>query len=394
MVTPQANFVLNMTTVIFAHGKESGPWGSKIRHLGDIAARLGARVISPDYSDLASPEDRVARLLALPRSGHEIVVLVGSSMGGYVSTLASQTLKPKGLFLMAPAVYMPGYADQQPMSGAEHTCVVFGRQDEVIPVENGMRFAAENRADLHVIEGDHRLNEQIEKVGVLFEAFLRRLGVDQFNVWFQTPQALVAIARPYIGRTFHRLFARFEAWNKPDWTPRKCDLEGYQSTVGYGDVQVQFWNGGDLTLTINTGRDGMGGPPIAALRLSDRSIPQLYAERDALVTHDRSADRYCRYFPLHWPQLIQPGLLSENRRDILREVWVMEGSEQGMYELFSCICGIALKFVRETEKDGPIGASFLGVSFDHGDEDSWRTTWIRDDLPPPVATGEWKKLLG
>jgi len=166
-----------MTTVIFAHGKESGPWGSKIRYLSDIASRLGARVISPDYSDLASPEDRVARLLALPRSEHETLILVGSSMGGYVSALASQSLKPKGLFLMAPAMYMPGYANQQPMSGAQHTCVVFGRQDDVVPVENGIRFAAENRADLHVIEGDHRLNHQIGQVGVLFEAFLRRLEV-------------------------------------------------------------------------------------------------------------------------------------------------------------------------------------------------------------------------
>ena len=166
-----------MTTIVFAHGKESGPWGTKICYLADIARRLGANVVSPDYSDLVSPEDRVARLLALPRSEHEELILAGSSMGGYVSTVASQTLKPKGLFLMAPAMYLPGYAEQRPMSGAEHTSVVFGRQDEVIPVENGIRFAAENRADLHIIEGDHRLNDQIGKVGELFEAFLRRLNV-------------------------------------------------------------------------------------------------------------------------------------------------------------------------------------------------------------------------
>lgn len=78
---------------------------------------------------------------------------------------------------MAPAMYLPSYAEQRPMSGAEHTCVVFGRQDDVIPVENGIRFAAENRADLHIIEGDHRLNDHIDKVGELFEAFLRRLNV-------------------------------------------------------------------------------------------------------------------------------------------------------------------------------------------------------------------------
>lgn len=164
-----------MTTIVFAPGKESGPWGTKICYLADIARRLGANLVSPDYSDLVSPDDRVARLLALPRSEHAKLILVGSSTGGYVSTVASQTLKPKGLFLMAPAMHLPGYAEQRPMSGAEYACVVFGWQDEVIPVENGIRFAAENRADLHIIEGDHRLNEQIDKVGELFEAFLRRL---------------------------------------------------------------------------------------------------------------------------------------------------------------------------------------------------------------------------
>ncbi len=54
------------TLVLFAHGKESGPWGSKIKHLAAIAERLGAQVLSPDYGDLPDPDARVARLLAMP----------------------------------------------------------------------------------------------------------------------------------------------------------------------------------------------------------------------------------------------------------------------------------------------------------------------------------------
>ena len=30
--------------VLFAHGKESGPWGSKIKHLAQIADQHGAKV--------------------------------------------------------------------------------------------------------------------------------------------------------------------------------------------------------------------------------------------------------------------------------------------------------------------------------------------------------------
>ena len=69
--------------VVFAHGKESGPWGSKIKHLAVVAKKHGANVLSPDYADLADPDVRVDRLLALDLPAHERLILVGSSMGGY-----------------------------------------------------------------------------------------------------------------------------------------------------------------------------------------------------------------------------------------------------------------------------------------------------------------------
>ena len=66
------------TLVLFAHGKESGPWGSKIKHLAAIAERLGAQVLSPDYGDLPDPDARVARLRAMPLPAHDRLVLVAS----------------------------------------------------------------------------------------------------------------------------------------------------------------------------------------------------------------------------------------------------------------------------------------------------------------------------
>ena len=161
--------------VLFAHGKESGPWGSKIKHLAAIAEQHGCKILSPDYSDLQSPDDRVKRLLALELLPHDRLVMVGSSMGGYISTVASQTLKPEGLFLMAPAFYISGYAVQTPESGARHTCVVFGWQDEIIPVEHGIRFAQAQRTELHVLDGDHRLNSVLPEVGAVFDRFLGRV---------------------------------------------------------------------------------------------------------------------------------------------------------------------------------------------------------------------------
>ena len=47
--------------VLFAHGKESGPWGSKIQALAEIAKYYDYRVESPDYSDLPNAKSRVDR---------------------------------------------------------------------------------------------------------------------------------------------------------------------------------------------------------------------------------------------------------------------------------------------------------------------------------------------
>lgn len=39
-------------TVYFNHGKESGPWGSKISKLAEVAHKRGFDVESIDYQDL------------------------------------------------------------------------------------------------------------------------------------------------------------------------------------------------------------------------------------------------------------------------------------------------------------------------------------------------------
>jgi alpha/beta superfamily hydrolase len=165
----------NRTLVVFAHGKESGPWGSKINHLAAIAERLGGQVVSPDYSDLADPDARVARLLGLTLPAHDRLVLVGSSMGGYVSCVASAKLKPAGVFLMAPAIGIEGYGVQNLKPQVQHLSVVMGWRDEVIPVQNIIAFAQSQRVDLHLLDADHRLDGALQDVGELFEQFLRKV---------------------------------------------------------------------------------------------------------------------------------------------------------------------------------------------------------------------------
>ncbi len=157
----------------FAHGKESGPWGTKITQLAAIARARGFDVISPDYSHTQDPRERVRHLVSIvaPRSPH--LLLVGSSMGGYVSAMACAALKPQALFLMAPALYFEGW-DEEPEGIPPLCSVVHGWDDDIVPVERGIRFARRHKAELHVLDSGHTLNDQLPALGRLFDDLLTR----------------------------------------------------------------------------------------------------------------------------------------------------------------------------------------------------------------------------
>jgi pimeloyl-ACP methyl ester carboxylesterase len=161
-------------TVIFAHGRESGPWGTKIRALAKVAEKLGCRVISRDDSDSRDPELRVARLIDETKSINTPVVLVGSSMGGYVVTTASQVVRPSGLFLMAPAFGLPGYAVQMPKPICRELTLVHGWNDDIVPLEAVLDFARAHQAMLHLVPAGHALLEQVDWLTRIFELFLAR----------------------------------------------------------------------------------------------------------------------------------------------------------------------------------------------------------------------------
>jgi pimeloyl-ACP methyl ester carboxylesterase len=163
-----------MNTVYFAHGKESGPWGVKITALANLARQFGFEVISPDYSSTGDADERVRMLLALKPSisPGDRLVLVGSSMGGYVSTVASAVLKPDGLFLLAPAFYINGYREQAPRSYAKRTVIVHGWHDDVVPLEHSIRFARAQPCALHILNSDHSLTSALPEIEALFKNFL------------------------------------------------------------------------------------------------------------------------------------------------------------------------------------------------------------------------------
>jgi pimeloyl-ACP methyl ester carboxylesterase len=163
-------------TVLFSHGLESGPWGTKIRSMAELARARGATVDSIDYQGLRDPDARVQRLVeAAAGFDPGRLVLVGSSMGGHVATAAAETLRPAGVFVLAPAFYMPGYESLTPGAPGCPMAIVHGWRDDVVPVDNSIRYARACRASLHLIDGDHRLTEQLGEINELLGAFLDRI---------------------------------------------------------------------------------------------------------------------------------------------------------------------------------------------------------------------------
>lgn len=162
------------TTVCFAHGKESGPWGRKITALADVARHRGLDVVSPDYRFTMDPDERVRHLLKQPLPDGDELILVGSSMGGYVAAAASSRLRPSGLYLLAPAVDIPGYdADTTPYAGLVE--VVHGWHDDIIPADIVIDWARRHRARLHLVDSEHALTSALPWLCRAFGGFLDEL---------------------------------------------------------------------------------------------------------------------------------------------------------------------------------------------------------------------------
>jgi alpha/beta superfamily hydrolase len=105
-------------------------------------------------------------------SGYDEVVLIGSSMGAYVATVASESIKPKGLFLLAPAFYLPGYRQTEFNPTAEAIRVFHGWQDDIVPPENVWRFCRTYSLRLNLYDTDHRMLSAMPQLLDEFERFL------------------------------------------------------------------------------------------------------------------------------------------------------------------------------------------------------------------------------
>jgi alpha/beta superfamily hydrolase len=161
--------------IVFSHGQDGDPWGTKILAMAEVARRHGLTVESVDYRNMADPAARVEKLLEVCKKLPGQLLLVGSSLGAHVCTTVSTQVLTRGLFLLAPAFFMPGYERYTPTPPACPVDIVHGWNDDIVPVENSIRYARQYKCALHVLDSDHRLTANLDDICALLDRFLQRL---------------------------------------------------------------------------------------------------------------------------------------------------------------------------------------------------------------------------
>ena len=166
-----------MTTVCFSHGQESGPWGTKIQALADVARGAGHAVESLDYQGMPDPQARAQKLAAWCRAQPAPAILVGSSMGGYVALAAASEVGAAGLFLLAPALYVPGYEFiPVPPPPTCRVTIVHGWQDDVLHWSGTTRYGELSGARVILVADNHRLVGDLPGLARVFRLFLEEFG--------------------------------------------------------------------------------------------------------------------------------------------------------------------------------------------------------------------------
>lgn len=170
---------------ILSHGFESGPDATKVTALAEVAQSLGWSHERPDYSGFDAQRvhgphgdvrARLAHLRGVIDAAHSRgpIVLAGSSLGAYISGLASLQRQTAALFLMAPPIRLgqphPLDADDVPIS------IIHGWDDELIDAQHVIDWAHPRRARLLLVDDSHRLSASVAAAADAFAALLASLG--------------------------------------------------------------------------------------------------------------------------------------------------------------------------------------------------------------------------
>ena len=155
--------------IIFAHGLEGSPNGSKIRALRNA----GFDVVAPDFQGMVLAE-RVDLLeeICLEYASQQ-PVLAGSSYGGLTAAIIAMRMPDifRGLLLCAPALHLvEPPVDENTVLVAPNglkTVIIHGLEDDIVPISCSIDYASRSGNDVvafHQVNDGHRLAESHQEI--------------------------------------------------------------------------------------------------------------------------------------------------------------------------------------------------------------------------------------
>ncbi len=159
-----------MNQILFLHGRESGPGGTKARWL---AERYGA--VTPQLETVVVAETMPAARAAVAQ--HKPDLIIGSSYGGAVAVkLLLEGAYNGPVVLIAPAATKLG-GDRALPDGAR-VIIIHGDADDVVPYVDSVALAATGGTGVRLVTvagGDHQLHAILHN-GVLAAAIAELSG--------------------------------------------------------------------------------------------------------------------------------------------------------------------------------------------------------------------------
>jgi len=151
--------------VIFYHGLEGTPLGSKPTALREILPQLEA----PDFQGMKL-EDRVRLASEDIAAGGKPVYLIGSSLGGLMAAIMADRHPDlvKGYLLCAPALHW--HAATELTEAPKITDMILGKNDSKTLNLASSQFAAKFGIPVMMVDDGHRLENSITMIKVLAQA--------------------------------------------------------------------------------------------------------------------------------------------------------------------------------------------------------------------------------
>ena len=155
--------------IIFAHGLEGSPNGSKIRALRNA----GFDVVAPDFQgmNLAERVDLLEEICL--KYASQQPVLAGSSYGGLTAAIIAMRMPDifRGLLLCAPALHLvEPPVDENTVLVAPNglkTVIIHGLEDDIVPISCSIEYTSRSSNEIvafHQVNDGHRLAESHQEI--------------------------------------------------------------------------------------------------------------------------------------------------------------------------------------------------------------------------------------